>query len=44
MILLMGGDPSFAGGFSNTEMMDDPMDLQPTVMSPPAKKMPYMFF
>ncbi len=39
---LMGGDPSVAGGFSNTEMMEDPMDLQPTVMSPPAKKMPYV--
>ncbi|MDG1992242.1 MAG: hypothetical protein P8J43_07235 [Pirellulales bacterium] len=40
--LLMDGDPSFAGGFSDMEMMEDPMALQPTVMSPPAKKMPYI--
>jgi len=40
--LLMGEDPSFAGGFSGMEMMEDPMGMQPTVMSPPAKKMPYV--
>ena len=38
----MGEDPSFAGGFSGMEMMEDPMGMQPTVMSPPAKKMPYV--
>ncbi len=40
--LLMDGDPSFAGGFPEMEMMEDPMGMQPTVMSPPAKKMPYV--
>jgi len=40
--LLMGEDPSFAGGFSGMEMMEDSMGMQPTVMSPPAKKMPYV--
>ncbi len=40
--LLMDGDPSFAGGFPDMEMMEDPMGMQPTVMSPPAKKMPYV--
>jgi len=40
--LLMGEDSSFAGGFSGMEMMEDPMGMQPTVMSPPAKKMPYV--
>ncbi len=39
---LMGGEPSFAGGFSDMETMEDPMSMQPTVMSPPAKKMPYV--
>ena len=39
---LMDGDPSFAGGFSEMEMMEDPMGIQPTVMSPPARKMPYV--
>ena len=39
---LMGEDSSFAGGFSDMEMMEDPMGMQPTVMSPPAKKMPYV--
>ena len=40
--LLMDGDPSFAGGFPDMEMMEGPMGVQPTVMSPPAKKMPYV--
>ena len=40
--LLAGGDPSFAGGFPGMEMMDDPMGSQPTIVSPPAKKMPYV--
>ncbi len=40
--LLMDGDPSFAGSFPEMEMMEDPMGMQPTVMSPPAKKMPYV--
>ena len=40
--LVMGEDPSFAGGFSGMEMMEDSMGMQPTVMSPPAKKMPYV--
>ena len=40
--LLMGEDASMAGGFSGMEMMEDPMGMQPTVMSPPAKKMPYV--
>mgnify|MGYP001165548272 FL=1 len=41
--LLMGGDPSLGGAFSEMEMMmEDPMGMQPTVMSPPAKKMPYV--
>ncbi len=40
--LLMDGNPSFAGGFPEMEMMEDPMGMQPTVMSPPAKKMPYV--
>lgn len=40
--LLMGGDPSMGGVFSEMEMMEDPMGMQPTVISPPAKKMPYV--
>ena len=40
--LLMGGDSSFAGGRPEMEMMEDPMGMLPTVMSPPAKKMPYV--
>ncbi len=40
--LLMGEESSFAGGFPEMEMMEDPMSMQPTVMSPPAKKMPYV--
>jgi len=40
--LLMGEDASFAGGFPDMEMMEDPMGMQPIVMSPPAKKMPYV--
>ena len=40
--LLAGGDPSFAGSFPEMEMMDDSMNSQPTIMSPPAKKMPYV--
>ena len=37
-----GGDPSFANGFSDMEMMENPMGAQATIISPPARKMPYV--
>ena len=40
--LLMGEDASISGGFPDMEMMEDPMGMQATIMSPPAKKMPYV--
>ena len=40
--LRMGEDASISGGFPDMEMMEDPMGMQATIMSPPAKKMPYV--
>ena len=40
--LLMGEDTSISGGFPDMEMMEDPMGMQAAIMSPPAKKMPYV--
>lgn len=40
--LLMGEDASISGGFPDMEMMEDPMGMQATIMSPPAKKMPFV--